>query len=87
MENYRVVSITDREGNPRTDGKYPLRIGRTCTKPDVRIGAPMIIQWVSKQDGTPYFGELMTSMAIAVLERADSLKVTTRNSIYTFKKV
>ena len=28
MENYKVVSITDREGNPRTDGRYPDRVGR-----------------------------------------------------------
>ena len=46
MENYKVVSITDREGNPRTDGRYPDRIGRICTKPNVRIGEQMVIQWM-----------------------------------------
>lgn len=47
MENYKVVSITDREGNPRTDGRYPDRVGRICTKPNVRIGEQMVIQWIS----------------------------------------
>ena len=56
MENYKVVSITDREGNPRTDGRYPDRVGRICTKPNVRIGEQMVIQWISNADCTPYVG-------------------------------
>ena len=28
METYRVVSITDRKGNPRIEGRNPLRVGR-----------------------------------------------------------
>ena len=26
METYRVVSITDKKGNPRIEGRYPLRV-------------------------------------------------------------
>mgnify|MGYP000664185847 CR=1 FL=1 len=36
METYRVVSITDRKGNPRIEGRYPLRVGRMCKKPTPR---------------------------------------------------
>lgn len=84
MENYKVVSITDREGNPRTDGRYPNRIGRICTKPSVRIGEQMVIQWVSNADGTPFFGELITSTAISCTEIKGKITVTTRHSVYTF---
>ena len=38
METYRVVSITDRKGNPRIEGRYPLRVGRMCKKPTPRNG-------------------------------------------------
>lgn len=40
METYRVVSITDRKGNPRIEGRYPLRVGRMCKKPTPRNGEP-----------------------------------------------
>ena len=33
METYRVVSITDKKGNPRIEGRYPLRVRRMCKKP------------------------------------------------------
>ena len=81
MENYKVVSITDREGNPRTDGRYPDRVGRICTKPNVRIGEQMVIQWISN------VGELTTSMAISYIEIKGKITVTTRHSVYTFEKL
>lgn len=87
MENYKVVSITDREGNPRTDGRYLDRVGRICTKPNVRIGEQMVIQWISNADGTPYVGELITSMAISYIEIKGKITVTTRHSVYTFEKL
>ena len=87
MGNYKVVSITDREGNPRTDGRYPDRVGRICAKPNVRIGEQMVIQWISNADGTPYVGELTTSMAISYIEIKGKITVTTRHSVYTFEKL
>lgn len=87
MGNYKVLSITDREGNPRMDGRYPDRVGRICAKPSVRIGEQMLIQWISMADGTPYVGELTTSMAISYIEEKGKITVTTRHSIYTFEKV
>lgn len=85
--SYKITSITDRNGNPRTDGHYPLRIGRTCMKPEVRIGEPMSIQYVANADGSPYDGVLNTSMVVSCLETADIIIVTTRNSVYTFVKL
>lgn len=46
METYRVVSITDRKGNPRIEGRYPLRVGRMCKKPTPRNGDAMMIEMV-----------------------------------------
>ena len=87
MGEYKVISITDRGGKPRTDGRYPLRIGRICGKPYTRLGEPMEITWVSQSDGMPYVGEFRTSFVISVMEVNGTLTVTTRNSIYTFARV
>lgn len=84
--SYKITSITDRNGVPRTDGRYPLRIGRICMKPEVRIGELMFIQYVANADGSPYDGVLNTSTVISCLETADIMIVTTRNSVYTFVK-
>lgn len=61
METYRVVSITDRKGNPRIEGRYPLRVGRMCKKPTPRNGDAMMIEWLAQPDGTPYVGMIVTS--------------------------
>ena len=74
METYRVVSITDRKGNPRIEGRYPLRVG---------------IEWLAQPDGTPYVGMIVTSTVIGFKteDRGKYIEVTTRNSIYTFERV
>lgn len=64
METYRVVSITDRKGNPRIEGRYPLRVGRMCKKPTPRNGDAMMIEWLAQPDGTPYVGMIVTSTVI-----------------------
>ena len=38
-------------------------------------------------DGTPYVGELTTSMAISYIEIKGKITVTTRHSVYTFEKL
>ena len=50
METYRVVSITDRKGNPRIEGRYPLRVGRMCKKPTPRNGDAMMIEWLAQPE-------------------------------------
>lgn len=89
METYRVVSITDRKGNPRIEGRYPLRVGRMCKKPTPRNGDAMMIEWLAQPDGTPYVGMIVTSTVIGFKteDRGKYIEVTTRNSIYTFERV
>ena len=89
METYRVVSITDRKGNPRIEGRCPLRVGRMCKKPTPRNGDAMMIEWLAQPDGTPYVGMIVTSTVIGFKteDRGKYIEVTTRNSIYTFERV
>ena len=84
---YRITKITDREGKDRTDGRYPLRIGRLCTKPYIKIGFPMWMLYLENADGSDYSGKVYaTSPIVEETEIEDSLTVTTKNSIYYFKK-
>ena len=88
MGEYKIIKITDRDGNDRTDGRYPERIGRTCEKPFARVGLRMEIEYVTKADGTPYTGKfLYTSNVIQVEENGNKLTVTTMNSVFYFEKI
>ena len=71
----------------RTDGRYPLRIGSTIEfyrKPI--LGVPMILEYISDNQGNPKEGYLTTSAVVDVEETKYEVVVTTRNSIYYFEK-
>ena len=88
MGEYKIIKITDRDGNDRTDGRYPKRIGRICNKPFAKLGLSMEIEYVAEADGTPYLGKFLhTSNVIQVIEEGINLTVTTRNSVYYFEKI
>lgn len=90
QERYRIVLITDKEGNPRKDSRYPLRIGRICKKPQPIIDYPMEIEYIANADGSDYSGRyLRTSRVQAVWEAwkpENLLQVETMHSIYRFEK-
>ena len=51
-EEYRIVDIRDVKARiTRSDGRYPLRIGRIVKKPNPHIGVPMILEYVRNADG------------------------------------
>lgn len=86
-ERYRIALITDKEGNPRTDGRYPLRIGRICKKPEPVIDYPMEIEYISNADGSDYSGRyLRTSRVQTAYKFWNWIQVETINSIYQFEK-
>jgi hypothetical protein len=88
MERYKILSITHKDGTVRTDGRYPLRIGRTCEKPQAYLGCPLYINYISKADGSDYSGYAMrTSLVERVSESGRIITVETMNSIYKFEKV
>lgn len=87
MERYRIVFITNKKGIERTDGRYPLRIGRICKKPRPVIGYPMEIEYIANADGSDYSGRcLRTSRVTTVQEHRNLIQVETMNSIYRFVK-
>jgi hypothetical protein len=88
MERYKIIGITHKDGTPRIDGRYPLRIGRICEKPKAHIGNPMIINYITKADGTDYQGySLRTSRVTGIGESEYRIQIETMNSIYEFERV
>lgn len=88
MQLFKIVSITDKTGNQRTDGRYPKRIGRICERPIARVGEPMIINYLKNTDGSDYSGfYLRCSIVVKIEEDFNYLCVETINSIYKFEKM
>lgn len=88
MEKYKIIGITYKDGKPRTDGRYPDRIGRICEKPWAHLGLPMTINYIAKADGTDYRGySLRTSRVTDIGESEHRVQIETLNSIYEFERV
>ena len=80
MTEYKIIKITDLNGNDRTDGRYPIRIGRTCMidLDDINKNLPMYIDYLKDADGSDYSDNyLMTSrvQSAEVEEITDGLQV------------
>lgn len=87
MDKYRITMIKDKSGVPRTDGRYPIRIGRICLKPVPILDCPMCIEYLENADGSDYSGRyLQTSSVERVSEHDNVIEVETKNSIYRFEK-
>ena len=85
---YRIIDIQDAESHrTRTDGRYPLRIGRTCKNLEVHKGAPLILEYVANADGSDYSNyTLRTSTVLGYEELGGRISVQTMHSIYIFEK-
>ena len=94
METYKIKSISHsgRKGNrgvERTDGRYPLRIGRTVNidLKNLLEGTPLILSYVKDEKGNDYSGYLRCSMIQSIHIVSENLfTVETNNSIYEFEK-
>ena len=75
--------------NPRTDSRYPMRIGRIIDLDRSRIveDESAILAYVRDADGSPYDGYLHTSIVQDVQETSDTIFIETMNSIYVLRKV
>lgn len=76
-------------GTERTDGRYPLRKGRTVNlNPDnILLYNPMLIAYVSEPDGKPLNGKfLYTTPVTSVVKGDDEIIIETKNSIYVFER-
>lgn len=84
---YIIKKITDLNENDRTDGRYPLRIGRRFA---FGLGEPspnmiMAICYRPRQSDD-YSGTLHTSIVQKVQRTETQMIVTTKNSIYYFEE-
>lgn len=84
---YIITKITDLNGNDRTDGRYPLRIGRRFA---FGLGEPslnmvMAICYRPRRNDN-YAGTLRTSEVKKIQHTEKGMIVTTQNSIYYFEE-
>jgi hypothetical protein len=91
-KKYKVISI-QHNGNKgerytdRTDGRYPLRVGRICEFGQVFMGLPLVIRWVKDQNGNDYCGTLRRSKVKCLWQSENILTAETINTIYRFEIV
>lgn len=95
MEIYKIKSITHsgskgNRGIARTDGRYPLRIGRTV-KIDLQNlvkGTPLILSYVKDEKENDYSGYYLKCSRIQSVHIVSEklFTVETNNSIYEFEK-
>lgn len=83
---FLIQSITRRNGEIRTDGKYPERTGSIIEFiGDVNIGHPAFFKYIKLNDGSD--GGLrctQTSRVDDIEWYKDNFYIYTRNSIYKF---
>lgn len=83
---YKIIKITDEIGNQRTDGRYPLRIGRRfkfLLTPE--IGVCMLLDYKPREN-EDYFGVLKTSSVQGICYQGNTVIINTYNSVYYFEK-
>ena len=84
---YKIKSITGKDGNERTDGRYPSRIGCIGRIYFLEIGKPMVFEYLKDNQGNEKCGYLRSS----TIENYDSYEngttVYTMNSVYYLEKV
>lgn len=79
---YKITSITA-DGAPRTDGRYPLRVGCTGELTHLNVGDCMIFEYAEDSEGNEKYGLLRTSTVLDIKHEARHIVVTTLNSVYT----
>ena len=73
----------------RTDGRYPLRIGRIVKEPKAYDMQPMALEYLRNADGSDYSGKfLRTSCVIeSFVNQNGNLIIITMNSEYEFEPI
>lgn len=93
---YKIKSITHsgRKGNrgtPRTDGRYPQRVGRIVeiNLKNLVLGTPLILNYVKDEHGNNYRGSILNCSRIQSTHMVTNklLVVETCNTIYEFEEV
>lgn len=95
MAIYKIINIAHSgtkgiRGLPRTDGRYPLRVGRTVKldMDNIDVGIPLIMEYVKDENGNDYSGHyLECSIIHGIHFIGDKCGcIETKNTIYEFEK-
>jgi hypothetical protein len=78
-----IISIT-KDGMPRMDGRYPLRVGCIGEIVLLKKGYSMLFSYLKDADGNDKEGTLQTSIVEDIQHEARTIWVKTLNSLYTF---
>lgn len=83
---YRIENIVDLTGEPRTDGRYPQRVG-SIVKPSFSGYPCLLLDYIFDSTGNPKIGTLRTSKVnrFEFAPTSDMLIVHTQNSVYYLK--
>ena len=86
---YAIKYANRFRGASRTDGRYPLRIGRIVDidQRNIQIGRNLILEY-KNSDGSDNNSWLMCSKIVAYHELHNGLlQIETKNSIYEFERI
>ena len=83
----RIKSITGKDGNERTDGRYPLRKGCIGKMYYLDFGIPMLFEYIKDNQGNEKSGYLRSSIVENYQLFENGIIVHTMNSIYYFETV
>ena len=88
---YKIVEIlSTKDGSPRRDGRYPLRIGRTCNIDGNKLWCmqPARLDYVTDADGNDYSNKTLFTSPVIHFEKKDgNLEITTLNSVYILEPI
>ena len=91
---YKITGIYNRDKlrTPRTDGRYPLRIGRCVSDKTIlfaTVGSPLVLQYELDECGNDYHGYYLRCSRLYRKSQIDAFtyELETRNTIYVLRKV
>ena len=88
---YLIENITYKNGNTRTDGRYPNRIGSTVQLNQFpMVGEPLMFRYVKYNNGECVEDHLTRTSRVDDFDsysKSGYLIIYTRNSIYYFKEL
>lgn len=84
---YKIKSITGKDGNERTDGRYPLRIGCIGKVYFLEVGKVMVFEYLKDNQGNEKDGYLRTSTMENYERYENGMMVYTMNSVYYLEKI
>ena len=90
IKAYRIVDIRDvKTKETRTDGRYPLRIGRIVKEPKAYDMQPMVLEYLRNADGSDYSGMFLRTSRVmdSFVNENGNLIVVTMNSEYEFEPI